>query len=71
MSPQTRVALRPKNEATRQPGQAKRVTTNVINYGNDQLNLTARRAQHLVRALGLSNHRARLIADLAWQTLGG
>ncbi len=58
------VALRPKNEATRQPGQAKRVTTNVINSSASVDNITARRVQFLSDRIGIAATRAGLIAAL-------
>jgi hypothetical protein len=71
VSTKSTVALRPENEATRQPCQAKRVTTNVLNYGADELNLATRRMQRLAEQFRIPEQRAQLIADLAWGTASG
>ena len=66
MATASTVALRPKNEATRQPGQAKRVTTNVINSSNTVDTITLRRVQFLSERIGIAASRAGLIAALCW-----
>ena len=59
------VALRPNNEAPRPPVQGER-GMNFVNHDADEFNLAARRRQRLIALFGMTERRARVVADLAW-----
>lgn len=51
-------------------GKSDPITSFVINSA-DEYSLTARRAQRLADRFGLTEHRARVVAELCWETARG
>lgn len=66
MASSARAASARKTRKARTVGAVQASTHFVIN-GSDEDNLIGRRAQRLVRDFGLTDRRARVVADLCWE----